>query len=245
VTETEQTEPPPAAADVAAVELIKAIHRAVPRTQPSLTPAQSAALQDRLRRLFTSDEPVRLIESIVAHTVAIRAHRTAADTTLQDRRAYTLATSASKKMATTWAALDELGRLRALRKLEAFDGPGTLSQAFELLPLVDELLANLAPALEAAARAVIPRRGSPSIAEEIMFLVEEVGRVWVRFGPRGRKGPPAVTNSLKAGGFADFVITALAGPEFGFTQAQLKTAVRQHVSALRRAANTAAGKRAG
>jgi hypothetical protein len=244
VTEIEKTHPPPAAADAAAIELIKAIHRKAARPRAALTAAQASALRDRLGKWFEAEKAFALAETILAHALAMRAGREAADSTLQDRRPLALARSAVAKAAQAWERLDELGRLRVLRRLDAFDGPGTLSQAIDLLPVIDTLLPSLADALSDEARSVTPRRGAPPIADEVAFLVEEVGRIWSHFGRHGRKGPPVVTNSHKAGGFADFVITAFAGPAFGFTPGQLKTAIRYHVAALRRAAEAAARKRA-
>jgi hypothetical protein len=110
--------------------------------------------------------------------------------------------------------------------------------------LVEQFFSVLMAAIARAEKEVKTRRGAPPVPEEAMLLVQELGRIWLQFGPRGPKGPPAVTNSLKAGGFADFVITAFASPEFGFTPAQLKTAIRYHVTALRRATAAAARRRA-
>lgn len=225
-----------------AIEEIKAKHR---DAAPKLSAELRTLLRDRVVALGIKEEAVPEIEAIVALALVMRGERKNAARTLSTRAYLAKTRVALTRASEAWAGLDPAGRFRIVQKICSQLGEVSPDRIIEATRLVEFFFFALIWSTARAEKEVRTRRGAPTVPEEAMFLVQELGRVWVRFGPRGRKGPPAVTNSRKAGGFTDFAIAALAGLDFGFTQAQLETAVRRHVAALRRTAAPAAGKRAG
>lgn len=230
------------AARARAIEQIKAEHR---KAAPKLSAELATVLRDRVVALGITEEAVPEIEAIVAVALAMRGARKDAARTLSTREYLEKARVTLTHASEAWGALDPAGRFRIVRTICSDLGEVSPDLVIKATPLVGQFFSVLMDATARAEREVKTRRGAPSVPEETMFLVQELGRIWVRLGTPGRKGKPAVTNSTKAGGFADFVITAFADPAFGFTQEQLRTAIRYHVAALGRAANAAARKRAG